>query len=65
MEALQNGAILKYAVGDYLVIHANGVCSGQSFDVSGYSVYLDTLGRYSGSVTTVDVEAYETLILKK
>lgn len=65
VEALQNGAILKYEVGDYLVIHANGVCSGQSFDVSGCTVYLDTLGRYSGSVTTVDVEAYETLILKK
>jgi pullulanase len=66
---LNSGAGMYYELDSgsqhFLVIHANGTGCSESVDASGYSVYLDTLGKLSGEVSTVTPEKYQTLILVK
>lgn len=67
VEQLASGSVLKYTVTDtdynYLVIHANGLGANQKISVSG-TIYIDTLGTYSGEVSEVITAAYQTIIVK-
>lgn len=73
---LADGGIIRIDItdtennSDWIVIHANGTVSGQNVDVSGYTLYLDTLGEYipldtASTETELTVSAYQTLILYK
>ena len=67
--ALDNGAVIvcKFASNNrqYMVIHANGVTAKNAIDASGYEVYLDTLGKLSGTQSSITPEPYQTIILQK
>ena len=66
VEVLDNGAVLKYTLdGGYMVIHANGIGAKTAVDATGFTVVLDTLGKLSGAVGSINPEKYQTVILKK
>ena len=52
---------------EYIVIHTNGVnpSSRGAIDLTGYTLYLDTLNKLSGELTTVTPEAFQTIIASK
>jgi pullulanase len=62
-----NYSYFKYEIGDYIIMHQNG--NGTKINMSGYTgytVYLDTLGYMSGTITTAfDLNPYQTVIHKK
>ena len=58
----------KYELGDYLVIHTNGVGEKAEHDLGGtYTVYLDTMNinEVGTSMSKVTPVAFQTLILHK
>ncbi len=68
-----NGAALSYHVkdeelGDVIIIHHNGVPAlleeGITVDLSGYTLYLDTLGEYTDTdlTTATEIKPYQTII---
>ncbi|MCD8204228.1 MAG: type I pullulanase [Coprobacillus sp.] len=73
----EDGAALSYHVedeqlGDVIIIHHNGVPSiygdeGITVDLSGYTLYLDTLGEYSDATLTAQtvIKPYQTIIAYK
>lgn len=67
VEALENGAVLKYELksgrNTYLVYHANGLCRNTAVEEIGYTVFLDTLGFYEGDSKGLQLQPYQTLIL--
>ena len=64
--SLDGGSTLKYQIGDYIVIHSNGVgTKGQISLGAEYHVVLDTIGNAAGTtVSTVTPVAYQTLVLE-
>ena len=62
-----NFSYFYYTVGDYVIMHHNG--NGAKLTVSqysGYSVYLDTLGYMSGTISgSFELNPYQTVILKR
>ncbi len=63
-------SVLSYEFTDgsdtYLFIHANGLTSSETVDLSGYGViYLDTLGLNPALTNSVSLKPYQTLIVKK
>ena len=72
VDALDNGAVLKYKVTsgnkEYMVIHCNGVGATTAIDLSAYEVYWDTLGaKEVGSALTANFvpAKFQTLIALK
>ena len=65
---LDNGATMMYELGQFLVIHTNGVPGKAAIDLEGtYQVTLDTLGliEEGTSLASVTPEPFQTLILRK
>ena len=65
---LDGGATFKYELGNYVVIHTNGVGEKGTINLGGnYEVYLDTLNanEVGATLTSVTPVAYQTLILLK
>ena len=71
VEDLDGGSVLKYSLNSddkqYIVIHSNDVGTKSSIDLSGYKLYLDTLGTIEkdtelGNVTP---KKYQTIIAYK
>ena len=68
-----NNCVIKYTIKDttnnveYYIIHSNGVnpTSRTAIDLTGYTLYLDTLNKLSGELTTVTPEAFQTIIAYK
>lgn len=51
---------------EYHVMHNNGILKGQkSFDLTGHTLYLDTLGLLEGELGEVTLDAYQTIITYK
>jgi pullulanase len=52
---------------EYIVIHTNGVnpSSRGTIDLTGYTVYLDTLGELEGELGQVTPKAFQTIIAYK
>ena len=51
---------------DYIVIHANGLDKAHSVDLTGYTLYLDTLGLHTDeTLGEVSVQPFETIIAYK
>ena len=52
---------------EYIVIHTNGVnpSSKGSIDLTGYTVYLDTLGELEGELGVVTPKSFQTIIAYK
>ena len=50
-----------------IIIHSNGVNadSRASYDLTGYTLYLDTLNELSGELTSVKPKAFQTIIAYK
>ena len=74
IERDSTNSVITYKVEDkannkeYLIIHANGVnvSSRSAIDLTGYTLYLDTLGNYSeGELGSVTPQAFETIIAYK
>lgn len=73
VEARESGNVIKYTITDktngkeYVVIHSNGVnVDGRaSYDLTGYTLYLDTLNELSGELTSVTPKAFQTIIAYK
>ena len=69
VKSLSNGKILSYEMASddktYRVVHTNGVPGKEEIDLSGYSVYLDTLGKASGALGKLTLEPYQTIIAIK
>ena len=67
VEALENGAVLKYELKSgkdtYMVYHANGLCRNTVVEEDGYTVFLDTLDLYEGNAKGLQLQPYQTLIL--
>jgi len=67
VEALENGAVLKYELKSgknvYVVYHANGLCRNTAVEEKGYTVLLDTLDLYEGDAEGLRLQPYQTLIL--
>ena len=66
--ALDNGSTLKYEIGDYVIIHSNGVGTKGAINLgSSYEVVLDTLGvnAVGASIANVTPQAYQSLVLRK
>ena len=66
--SLDNGSTLKYEIGNYMIIHSNGVGTKGAISLGGnYQVVLDTLGvnAVDSSLSSVTPEAYQTLVLVK
>ena len=71
IERDSTNSVITYKIEDkannkeYLIIHANGVnvSSRSAIDLTGYTLYLDTLGNYSeGELGSVTPQAFETII---
>ncbi len=66
VEALENGAVLKYELksgkSTYVVYHANGLCRNTTVEED-CSVFLDTLRLYEGNAKGLQLQPYQTLIL--
>ena len=73
VEARESGNVIKYTITDktnekeYIIIHSNGVNadSRASYDLTGYTLYLDTLNELSGELTSVKPKAFQTIIAYK
>ncbi len=72
VDALDNGAVLKYKVmsgsTEYMVIHRNGVNASTAIDLSAYNVYFDTLGVLTAGTALANnfvPGQYQTLIAVK
>ncbi len=51
---------------DYIIIHANGINKEASFDLTGYTLYLDTLGLHGDEeLGNITVQSFETIIAYK
>ncbi|MCR5232127.1 MAG: hypothetical protein K6B64_05715 [Acholeplasmatales bacterium] len=50
---------------EYIVIHHCGVESDLSVDLTGYTLYLDTLGEYTTLTGLTDILPYQTIIAYK
>ena len=52
---------------EYIVIHTNGVnpSSRGTVDLTGYTLYLDTLGELNGELGEVTPKAFQTIIAYK
>ena len=51
--------------GTYRIIHHNGYDSTATVDLSGYTLYLDTLGKYSSVSGNTTIYPYQTIIAYK
>ena len=73
VETHQSGNVIKYNIYDqangkeYVIIHSNGVkvSDRPSFDLSGYTLYLDTLNELEGELSQVTPKAFQTIIAYK
>ena len=73
VELADNNCVIKYSVKDttnnleYIIIHSNGVnpTNRSTIDLTGYTLYLDTLNQLEGQLGSVKVEAYQTIIAYK
>ena len=68
VESLDGGSVLKYELlcedGKYIVIHANGKCSGFSIDLTDCVLVLDTLNSDITIDSNTVIQAYQTIIVK-
>lgn len=68
---LANGSALRVDIVDeengkvYRVIHANGTLKDLTVDLSGWSLYLDTLGTTTELSATTQISPYQTIIVCK
>lgn len=69
VELLDNNGVIKATFTsdnkEYLIIHSNGLKTSTSIDVTGYTLYLDTLNKLVDVKGTINIEPYQTLILYK
>ena len=59
-----DGSVIFYDLGDYVVFHHNGVGGDKGLSVSG-TVYLDTLNPSNTGAAPTTLKPYQTLIIKK
>ena len=59
-----DGSVIFYDLGDYVVFHHNGVGGDKGLSVSG-TVYLDTLNPSNTGSAPTTLKPYQTLIIKK
>ena len=65
-----NNVITYTLTGEYrevMIIHSNGVNASNrsSIDLTGYTLYLDTLGILSGELGSVQLQAFQTIVAFK
>ena len=73
IDVADNNCVIKYTIKDttnnlqYYIIHSNGVnpSSRTAINLTGYTLYLDTLNKLSGELSTVTPEAFQTIIAYK
>lgn len=68
VETMNDGMVIKTTLTEgnthYLIVHVNGTLEGSvNFSTSG-QVMFDTLGAYSGTVTSVSLKAYQSIAIK-
>ena len=50
---------------EYYLIHVNGLGTTEKFDLTGYTLYLDTLGENRALGANYTVNKYQTIIAYK
>lgn len=58
-------SVVYYEIGNYLIIHHNGVNTSKRFDLKDYSIYLDTTNSNKELTENYKLNKFQTLILYK